>query len=112
VNVGQARGVIGSAGIIRSAIEPVASERQGERTIMVDATTNKPLRVSTSETRPYLMLPESQLEDVQRLLDRHGFRYWVEDEIVSFEGSPPEAMITFYRDVDAAKVQAVLDSAG
>jgi hypothetical protein len=78
---------------------------------VVDVTTNEPLKVETSNVGPYLTLPESQLDDVQRLLDRHGFRYWVEDDVVSFEGSPPEAMITFYRDVDAAAVQAVLDGA-
>jgi hypothetical protein len=78
---------------------------------MVDVTTNKPLRVSTGKVAPYLMLPECQREDVERLLEQNGIRYWLEDEVVSFEGSPAEAMISFGYDVDAGVVQAILDSA-
>jgi hypothetical protein len=78
---------------------------------MTDAATKKPLRVSTDGTAgPYIMLPVSQLDEVQRLLDSRSVRYWVEENVISLDGGPEIAVIDFGRTGDAAVVQAILDS--
>jgi hypothetical protein len=78
---------------------------------MIDVTTNKPLRVlDNGTTLPMIELPFSQLDDVRRLLDGIGVRYWVDEEIISFNGGPEEALIVLGRGTDASAVQAALDS--
>lgn len=77
---------------------------------MIDAMTRKPLFVSTDGTAgPYIMLPVSQLDEVCRLLDENGVRYWVEEEAISWNGEPEVAVIDLGRGGDAARVQALLD---
>ncbi len=77
---------------------------------MINRTTKKPIHVSTeSAARPYIALPESQLAEVQRLLNSHGIRYQVDEEVISFNGEPEEAIIDLGRGADAAAVQAILD---
>jgi len=79
---------------------------------MIDATTKKPLRVSTDGTAgPYITLLVSQIEEVRRLLDDRGIRYWVEDDAISFNGEPEIAVIDLGRNADANAVQAILDNA-
>lgn len=78
---------------------------------MTDATTKKPLRVSTEGTAgPYIRLPVSQLEEVRRLLDGHSIRYWVNENAISWDGGPYFTVINLGREGDAAAVQAILDS--
>jgi hypothetical protein len=78
---------------------------------MTDTTTKKPLRVSTDGTAgPYVLVPVSQLDEIRRLLDSRTIRYWVEENVISLNGSPEIAVINFGRRGDAAAVQAVLDS--
>ncbi len=78
---------------------------------MADAATKKPLRVSTDGTAgPYILVPVSQLDEVQRLLDTRGFRYWVEENAISLNGAPEIAVINLGRGGDASAVQALLDS--
>jgi hypothetical protein len=78
---------------------------------MIDATTKKPLNVSTDGTAgPYITLPVSQLTEVQQLLDSHGIRYWVEEDFLSFNGAPEEAVIDLGHGANAGSVQAILDS--
>jgi hypothetical protein len=77
---------------------------------MTDATTKKPLRVSNEGTAgPYIRLPFSQLDEVRRLLDSQRIRYWVEENVISFDGGPEIAVVNLGRGGDAAAVQAVLD---
>jgi hypothetical protein len=79
---------------------------------MTDATTHQPLRVSTDGAAgPYIMVPLSQLDEVKRLLDGRRVRYWVEENAVSWNGSPYVAVIDLGREGDAAAVQSILDSA-
>jgi hypothetical protein len=79
---------------------------------MTDTTTQKPLRVSADRTaRAYIMLPLSQVEEVQRLLDAHGVRHWVEDNSISLDGGPYISTIQLGRDENAKAVQAILDNA-
>jgi hypothetical protein len=79
---------------------------------MTDATTKKPLRVLTDgTTRPYIVVPVSQLDEVRRLLDSRRIGYWVEEEAISLDGAPEVAVINLGRGADAAAVQAILDSA-
>lgn len=78
---------------------------------MTDATTKKPLRVSTDGTTgPYIMVPVSQLDKVRRLLDSRHVGYWVEEEAISLDGAPEVAVINLGRGADATAVQAILDS--
>lgn len=78
---------------------------------MTDVVTKKPLRVSTDyPRRPLIDLPESQLAEVQRLLDENGIRYWVDDSRISINGGPYMASIKLWKAEDAARVQALLDA--
>ena len=78
---------------------------------MIDATTNKPLHVWGDGTPwPYIVLPVSQLDEVRQLLDVHGIRYEVEDEVISLNDGPETATIDLRRGTDAKAVQAILDS--
>ncbi|MEI8371483.1 MAG: hypothetical protein WCJ35_01480 [Planctomycetota bacterium] len=77
---------------------------------MTDTTTKKPLRVSTDGTAgPYIEVPVSQLDEVQRLLDSRHIGYWLDEHVISFNGAPEEAVINLGRGGDAAAVQAILD---
>ncbi len=78
---------------------------------MTEATTKKPLRVSTDGTAgPYLMVPVSQLDEVRRLLDSRRIGYWVEENAISLNGTPEIAVIDLGRGGDATAVQALLAS--
>jgi len=78
---------------------------------VTDATTKRPLHVSTDGTTgPYIMVPVSQLAEVRRLLDSRRIGYWVEEEAISLDGAPEGAVINLGRGADAAAVQAILDS--
>lgn len=78
---------------------------------MIDAATKRPLHVSIDGTAgPYIMVPVSQLTEVQQLLDGHEIRYWVEEEAISLNGAPEVAVIDLGHGADARIVQAVLDS--
>ena len=78
---------------------------------MIDVTTKSPLYVSTDGTAgPYITLPVSQLTEVRQLLDSHGIRYSVEEEFISLNGAPEEAVIDLGRGANAVAVQAILDS--
>jgi hypothetical protein len=78
---------------------------------MTDVTTKKPLHVSTDGTAgPYIMVPVSQLADVRKLLEKHGVRYQVEEDVISLNGAPEGAVIDLGRGADAGAIQAILDS--
>ena len=78
---------------------------------MTDTTTKQRIHVSTdSAAGPYITLPFSQVDEVRRLLDNHRIRYWVDEDVISFDGGPEEAFINLGRDGDAVAVQAILDS--
>ena len=80
---------------------------------MTETAVEKPLRVSPSAAPgtawPYLSLPYSRLGEVRELLDSHGIRYTVSENIISVNGGPETASIHFGRNGDAAAVQAALD---
>ncbi len=78
---------------------------------MIDATTQRRLRISTDGgAGPYISLPVSQLPNVQRVLDQHGIRYVVEENFISLDGAPEEAIIDLGRTANVDEIQAVLDS--
>ena len=78
---------------------------------MIDTVTRKPLHVSDAETVwPTITLPFSQLTEVCQLLDENRIPYWVDEHIISMDGGPEIAMISFGRAVDGRAVQTVLDS--
>ncbi len=78
---------------------------------MIDAMTRKPLYVSTDGTAgPYIMVPFHQLADLRHLLDEHGIRFWVEENVISLNGAPEVAVVNLGRGADGEAIQAVLDS--
>ena len=46
----------------------------------------------------------------KQLLDSHGIRYWVAEDVISFNGAPEIAEVNLGRGADAAAVQTILDS--
>ena len=78
---------------------------------MNDATTHKPLRVSADgSVFPCITLPFSQLDEVVRILESHGIRHSVQENVISFNGGPEMAVIYLGRGADAAAIQAILDN--
>jgi hypothetical protein len=79
---------------------------------MIDAQTQRPLRVSDDEIAgPSLMLPVSQLDRIRDVLDRDGISYWVDSMAISIDGKPEMIVVNFGRSGDAGRVQAILDKA-
>lgn len=78
---------------------------------MTDLMTRKPLIVSDARTPwPSIRLAYSQVPEVRQILDDHKVRFWVEENVISFDGWPEIAYIQLGRGTDAATVQAILDS--
>ena len=78
---------------------------------MIDAMTQKPLHVSNVGTAwQYIHLPVSQLAEVEQLLEKHGVRYWIDEDFISLDGAPETAVVNLGRGADADAVQAILDS--
>jgi hypothetical protein len=77
---------------------------------MKDSATKRPLYVITDGTAgPYIMVPVSQLDKVQRLLDLHRVHYSVEENVVSLNGGPEVAVVNLGRAGDTNGVQKILD---
>lgn len=85
---------------------------------MIDEMTKQPMRVIRVEDwrNPGLFKPiltdvaVSQLDEVKRVLDRHGFEYWV-NSYFSWNGGPETTYVIFSWATDPAAVQAALDEA-
>jgi len=78
---------------------------------MNDMTTDKPLHVSTDgNAGPYIMVPVKQRDDVCGLLDANEISYWVDEFAISLDGKPAMIVINLSRDVDASRVQRILDN--
>ncbi len=78
---------------------------------MKDATTKQLLYVSTDGTAgPYIMLPDAQLDEVCHILNSHGIRFSVDENVISLDGEPEVATINLGRGGDAKGVQQILDS--
>ena len=78
---------------------------------MTDTTTQKPIRVSTEDPiRPYLMVPNTQLGYIRELLEANHVRFWVDHNVISFNGKPAVVWINLARGTDPAQVQALLDT--
>jgi hypothetical protein len=56
------------------------------------------------------MVPVSQLDAVRQLLNQHGIHHEVDDNAISLNGAPEEAIINLGRGGDAKRVQQILDS--
>ncbi len=80
---------------------------------MIDAMTHQPLRVTTGGTgRSYIRVPESQLDDLTRLLADRQIGYEVDELSISWNGSPATTVVRLGRRVDVADVQRLLDGVG
>jgi len=79
---------------------------------MIDASTKKPLHVSTDgDAGPYIMVPVQQIDDIRALLDANDIRYWVDEFGISLDGKPAVTVVNLGEGTDAAMVQNLLDSA-
>jgi hypothetical protein len=80
--------------------------------MMIDQTTGLPMRVSTDKMAgPYIRLPYTQLNEVRRVLDSEGIRYWVQENAVSLSGGPFMVVVNLGHGADANAVQSILDRA-
>ena len=78
---------------------------------MIDTKNQDRLCVSTAENAgPYIMLPVSQLSEVQALLDSNNVGYCLDTFAISLDGKPEVIVINLDRATDAASVQRLLDS--
>lgn len=78
---------------------------------MIDTTTRKPVSVSSDgEVGPYVFLPLEQLEKAKALLDTNKVSYWIDEEVISFDGKPEVAVINFKTGTSQVMVQGLLDS--
>ena len=78
---------------------------------MTDNDTQKPVQVLNYGTAgPFIHLPLSQVEVVERILKSHDIRYWVAENSISLNGGPYRSTIDLGRDGNAEAVQAILDS--
>ena len=79
---------------------------------MIDVMTQKPFEVRFSKgTAGFVRLPVAQLDEVRRILDGKGFRYWVSESQYSMNGGPEWTSIEFSHSVDPSAVQSALDQA-
>jgi hypothetical protein len=79
---------------------------------MTDATTRRPIQVSTDGTSgPYIMVPVELLEKVRKLLVDNDIPHWVDHIAVSVDGRPAVTVINLGRRVDSLRVQDLLDAA-
>ncbi len=79
---------------------------------MKDVTTGEPLKIMTDGiTGPYMFIPVNQLEKVTALLNENRIEHWVEDDVISIDGAPEDAVINFGRESDPATIQRILDLA-
>jgi hypothetical protein len=79
---------------------------------LIDTMTRNTLKVSTVGTvGPFIRLAYSQLPELQHLLDQHQIRYWVSENVISWNGGPETVVVNLGRSGDAVTVQTILDSA-
>ena len=84
----------------------------GKETAMIDAMTGSPCTLQPMGQRGLISCCRFPNYEVRQLLDDHGIRYWVEEDVISLNGRPETAVIDLGRgaDVDEA-IEAVLDTA-
>ena len=75
---------------------------------MIDASTKKPLRVST-KGGAYIMVQVQQLDDVRNVFDNNNISYWVDEFAISLNGEPEEIVVNLGRGTNAEAVQKILD---
>jgi len=77
---------------------------------MIASSTQQGLRVSTDGTAgSYIVLPQTQVDEVRRAFDERRIRYWVEENAISWNGGPYICVINLGREGDAEAAQAILD---
>ena len=78
---------------------------------MIDATTQKPLRISPyGRIRPYIRLPLGQLKEVRQVLEAKGVYHTVDENAISLDDGPFIVTIDLGRGADTEAIQAILDS--
>jgi hypothetical protein len=79
---------------------------------MVDSQTGKPILVSTeSPSGPYIWVSMGAADAVQKVLQAHGIKHWLDFHFVSVDGEPAVSEIYLDRKCDPRQVQAILDAA-
>jgi len=77
---------------------------------MIDAATNQTLNVQARAAGwSTLRLLEDQLSEVCQVLDANGFRYRIDQNIISLNGGPQMTQIHFGQEIDVAAIQKALD---
>jgi hypothetical protein len=79
---------------------------------MIDSQTGKRLQVSSeSPSGPYIWVSMGAADAVQKVLQAHGIKHWLDYHFVSVDGKPAVSVINLDRKCDPSKVQAILDAA-
>jgi hypothetical protein len=77
---------------------------------MTSTVSHKPMRVLPGGTaRSYIIVPLSQLPDLQRILDELGVGYEVDANAISLGGKPEVTFVNLNHGTDSAEVQKALD---
>lgn len=77
---------------------------------MIDSQTQKPVKVTTSETAgSYIMVSLDQLARVRERLDQHKISYWADSHAISLDDKPAIVFINLGLSEDAKRVQEILD---
>lgn len=78
---------------------------------MIDTIRKKPLTINVGdEGYSHLIVPVSQLDEVQALFDAKQIVYWVDEEYLSVDNRPEVAFISFSLNADKKLAQQLLDS--
>jgi hypothetical protein len=89
-------------------IQP-ATRRKEES--MSDKSPKMPVFLSTDEDLgPYLMILESQLEEIRRLFDANHLSYEVDEESLSIDDGPETTFVYLAPGTSAEKVRQVLEN--
>ena len=79
---------------------------------MTDKHTGRRLVVSKDgRSGPYLIIPLMQVNDVRRVFDQSGIRFWVDETAISLDGKPATTVVNFGKSVSPDTVQSLLDTA-
>ena len=77
---------------------------------MIDSLTKEPIKVSDdADAWPYIRVQLDQLDQVKKLLDNAGFRYYVDEYAISFNGQPYTSVVNLEHDADVPAIQRLLD---
>ncbi len=78
---------------------------------MTNSITKKRIVVSTpGDTGSYIIVPLDQIEEVKKLFDEHGVKYWCDPDAISSNGRPFVMIVNLKFYEDPVHAQNLLDN--